>query len=701
MSWLGVILIMAAGPQEGVDLKELSKKCGSDIPWIQDSGPRGQEDRAELFQGALAKAKERNRPVLWYVYRVQKTPFWKPEHLDRYMMTGPFADEEIADLIRRKFVPLKIVAVPDVGKPYEIVAGKFAFLEPGLAFFNGNGELLHKMDRLRSLSPDFLLNTLRLVLEKYPALNAPSEPAQKAEERLRKEPSNVEARLALALEQIKDADYAKAKETLGKALGAAQGEALGRAHYVNAILHRRRFEFDEALRALEQASKLLTQAGSKGDALSERGLVLLKTGKLAEAAKAYESMLESHPRAPRAAEAAYCLGACDYLSAKDAKAVEVWRKLADAHPESPWAWKGASSARKMSDCFLGDGALARGFEDPVCPPAAALAELRSGSEWPRTRAEAPDASRRAAEFLLRRQRSDGSWSDSRYTFGQGPVILSNVWVAITSLCCSALLEWRSESPERIDKALEMGAEYLKAAGDKARGKFETCYADSYRLMYLSRRAGVFPNEKEKLTGEMNELAGKLSALQEQNGFWGHEYPNPFATATAIQGLVLAKAAGATVSEESVKRGLEAIKGSAGPNGWYPYSTEGASEKKDAAGRTVNCELALYLAEKGSTEALARSIDTFLEVLPRWERVRKTGFHADGQLGGFFFFYSFHPATQAARLLGPDQRARILPQFLDRLLQIAEIDGSFGEDPTMGKSFSTAMGLLSLRGCLTD
>jgi len=690
LSSLGAALILAAAPQEEADLKELSRKCGTDIPWIQDSGPRGQEDRAELFQEALAKAKERSRPVLWYVYRVQRTPFWKPEHLDRYMMTGPFADAEIAELVRRKFVPLKIMAVPDVGNAYQIVAGKFAFLEPGLAFFDGDGKLLHKMDRLRSLSPDFLLNTLRLVLEKYPALNAPSEATAKAEEPI-----------ARALEQIKDADYAKAKETLDKALGAAQGEALGRAHYVKAILHRRRFEFDAALGALDQASKLLASADSKGDALTERGLVLVKTGKFAEAVKAFEAVLRDSPKSPRAAEAAYFLGACEYLSTNDTKAADTWRKLAESNPESPWAWKGAASGRKVSDCYLGDGALARGFEDLVCPPAAALAELRSGSEWPRTRAEAPDAGRRAVEFLLRRQRSDGSWSDSRYTFGQGPVILSNVWVAITALSGSALLEWRSIDPARIDAALAKGAEYMKAAGDKARGKFETCYADSYRLLYLSRRAAVVPTEKARLTAEMNELVEKLGALQEREGFWGHEYPNPFATATAIQGLVMAKAAGAKVSDESVKRGLEAIKNSVGPNGWYPYATEGASEKKDAAGRTINCELAIYLAEKGSTEALARSLDTFIEVLPKWERVRKTGFHADGQLGGFFFFYSFHPATQAARLLGADQRARILPQFLDRLLQMAEVDGSFGEDPTMGKSFSTAMGLLSLRGCLTD
>jgi len=78
---------------------------------------------------------------------------------------------------------------------------------------------------------------------------------------------------------------------------------LGRAHYIQGHPHRRQFEFDEALRALDQASKLLTSVESKGDALTERGLVLVKTGKLTEAAKAFESVLENHAKAPRAAEA--------------------------------------------------------------------------------------------------------------------------------------------------------------------------------------------------------------------------------------------------------------------------------------------------------------------------------------------------------------------------------------------------------------
>ncbi|MBI4566513.1 MAG: tetratricopeptide repeat protein [Planctomycetes bacterium] len=696
LSLCGLAVAFTAAAQES-SLQDLSKKCGDDIPWIQDEGPRDRSNRNELLDQALTRAKEQNRLVMWYVYRVDRTPFWKPEHLDRYMLTGPFADGEISELIRRKFVPLRMTATASVGKKYDVVVRKFAFLEPGLVFLTPEGEAVHKMDRLRSLSPDFLLNTLRLVLEKNASFNSPSESTRKAKERA----AEPEGKLDLAREHVMDGDYAEAEKLLEQVLPAAKSDLLGRAHVVRAMLHRRRFEFEAALKSLEAASPHLATPASKGEALSEKGLVLLKLAKFDDAKKAYEQALKEAPQAPRAAESAYQLGVCEYLTANDSKAKEIWARLAETSPDSPWAWKGAASARKVSDCYLGDSALARGFEDPVCPPAAALAELRTGSEWPREAKDVQDVGRRAVEFLLRRQREDGSWSDSRYIFQQGPVILPNVWVSITALSCAALLEWRAVDPKRIDAALEKGMKYMRDAGDLARGKFETCYADSYRLLYLSRRAAAFPKEKEALVKEMNEVVEKLTALQSKQGWWAHEYPNPFATGTALTCLGMARKAGATVTDETLQKGVDALKGCMQRDGTYPYSTRGPSSKKDAAGRMVNCELGRKQAGEGSDENLARAVETFLDVHPRWERVRKTGFHADGQLGGFFFFYSFHPATEAALLLDAEKRGSALKRFLEILLNIAEIDGSFGEDPTMGKSFSTAMGLLALKNCVTD
>lgn len=682
------------------DLKELASKCASDINWIQDKGDNDKQDREPLLEEAVKKAKDKNRLVMWYVYRVDKTPFWKAAHLNRYMLTGPFADDDVVELINRKFVPLKIKAITAVGKKYDIIKKGFAFLEPGFVFINGKEELVHKMDRLRSISSDFILNTLHLVLEKNPACNEPSELTKKAQELVTKESDNIDALLALASEQIKDADYTKANETIDTVLKKGKEEQLGQAYYLKGIVNRREFKFDDALKALDESLKNLKTAELRANAFTEIGLVMMKKGKTKEAIDGFSNSLKESNEAPRAAEAEYHLGACHYISRDDKKAIEIWKGLADSKPKSRWAWKAAAGAYKHDDCFHGESALARCWEDPVCPPPEALKYLLTGSEWPRTAKESKDVAKRAVEFLLRHQRSDGSWSDSRYTFGQGPVILPNVWVAITALCSTSLLEWRDLDPEKIDKALGLAMDYMKENCDKARGKYETCYADSYRLMYFVKRASVFPKEKEKLVEEMDDIVQKLAKSQ-KSGYWAHEYPCSFATGTVLYNLLLAKDAGAKVPDETIAKAVKALEKCKSKDGTFPYMTSGPSSKKDAAGRMIICELALKKADKGSIEAVEKAVNAYVDIFKRWEKVRKTGYHADGQVGSFFFFYSFHPATECAKLLDGEKKTKALGALLEHLVSVPEIDGSFGEDPTMGKSFSTAMALLSLKTCILD
>jgi len=54
------------------------------------------------------------------------------------------------------------------------------------------------------------------------------------------------------------------KGNAGKGPHVCPGRIAWTGAYIKAILHRRQFEFDEALRALDQASKLLTRWNRKG-----------------------------------------------------------------------------------------------------------------------------------------------------------------------------------------------------------------------------------------------------------------------------------------------------------------------------------------------------------------------------------------------------------------------------------------------------
>lgn len=107
------------------------------------------------------------------------------------------------------------------------------------------------------------------------------------------------------------------------------------------------------------------------------------------------------------------------------------------------------------------------------------------------------------------------------------------------------------------------------------------------------------------------------------------------------------------------------------------------------------ELALLSWGQGSQDAVAAALDNFFEHYDRLDRVRKSDYHADGELAGFFYFHSFLPAAEAAAALG-GRGEPAMRRLRGLLAQIPEIDGSFAEDHEIGKSYATAMALLSLR-----
>jgi tetratricopeptide (TPR) repeat protein len=666
--------------EERNPLVKLSKLCGSAIPWTTDGGADARTDRAKILKEALKEAGKRKRLVLWYAYRVPGQHIQNFKLLDRYMRSGPWSDPDVIELVKRKFVPVRMMAARDVGRRRGIEA--LDVMEPALVFLDPGGKVVHLMERLRSLNPDFIVTSLRLVLRENDRYNAPTKSDAEGLDK-------IEAR-------ILDGDYAGAAKALEGAVAKGDEATLGRVYYQLGILERRRFKAESALKALDKAVKHLAEPG---DAWVERALVLLKSGKLAEAKEAYEAVIKDHPDCSRLPEARYRLGVCHYLLNDEPEAEKVWSALADETPGSTWAWKAAAGAAKRDDVFFGDSGLTHSSEDPLWPAPGALAELRSGSEWPQKKEDAPGIARRAVEWLLRHQRSNGSWPDSRYVFGQGPIILPNVWMAVTALCSAALLDWRELDPERIDRALERSTKFILDEANINRGKYETDYADCYRLAYLAKRATAFPDEKEKMIEAMNDIVEKLVKLQKRSGFWWHEYENAFTTGAVLHCLALAEKAGADVPGTNVARGVRALKKCRAPDGSYPYATRGRSSLKNASGRMTVCELGLYLHEEGSLANIERGLKTFFEYHPKLDRVRKSDYHADQELAGFFYFHTVWPATEAVLLFKEKQRKKYGGRLLEILVKIPEIDGSFACDHEVGKSYSTGMALLSLKNLL--
>lgn len=226
-------------PPTAEPVGRLAALCATDIPWIAAT----RVSPAEALAEARRRAAESGRPILWYVFRIPGPHIQRYALLDRYATTGPFADPEVAELLRRKFIPLRLAAVEGVGDPYGLRA--LDAMEPALVFLRPDGTLVHKMDRLRSLTPEFILESMRLVLAKAPECNRSSAKG---------------SGLDLALERILEGDYDGADAAIGR-------DESGRAMLLRGILHRRRFQAEEALRCLAIAKERLGGSEPAAEAL--------------------------------------------------------------------------------------------------------------------------------------------------------------------------------------------------------------------------------------------------------------------------------------------------------------------------------------------------------------------------------------------------------------------------------------------------
>src|SRR5690606_14617994 len=151
-----------------------------------------------------------------------------------------------------------------------------------------------------------------------------------------------------------------------------------------------------------------------------------------------------------------------------------------------------------------------------------------------------EAIARSLRFLVEQQEGDGLYRDSTYDFG-GTDSLPNVHLAITALAGEALFAHRARAPEalraRIDGALARidacrADDRLLAAEDRD----EIAWAHAYRLRTLCRTMRADEPERARGAARAGELVQALAALQQENGAWFHEYPNPFVIATVLLAL---------------------------------------------------------------------------------------------------------------------------------------------------------------------
>jgi len=661
-------LVAAPAAAQDQELRRLTRRCGSQIEWIQDTPPPRNEspkwqadpaDRSKLWQEALDKAKASDRPILLYLYRIDGKQMYRAPCLDNYMMNAVFTDPDVVNIVNSRFVAIRLLSnatLPLAIKPPD--PADRGTLEPALVFAGADGKIAHIVDRIRTFNADWVVSILREILRKLKS------PAPKGDD--------PEALIA-------SGEYERAKAVLSKKADAASKLLL-------ATVLRRLRDGDGALAALKGIDT--------PDAAVERGLILFKQGKLDDAKKELDAAIAAKPG--RLEEARFLRACIQFYSGDSAGAVERLRELAAANAESPWAWRGAAEFTDFKDTTP-DGPLAHYFLDLFWHSDRAYAGLPINTTLPAESKELPQVAARAIRWMLLHQRANGSFDDTRYAFWDSPKILPNVRVAVTALAATALLQWRDADPERIDRAVAAAEKYILDDANLAVGENEESYAHSYRLLYLSQQVKRKSDAAAEHVKAMERIVDRLSKMTTKSGFWAHEYPNPFITAVVVQALGWARDAGIKSAEEVLKRGAASLLKSRGEGGAQPYGAgRPASSPKDCAGRIPMCEGAIAQGAEGRPADVGKALETYWKYYENQEKVRKCDFHTDGELAGFFFLHNMYHATEAIKLLPKRDQPKLLARFRDAIVKLPEFDGSFVDDHEIGKSYGTAMGLLILR-----
>lgn len=674
------------------------------LPWRTDGtefyeNARGvnpkNADRNALIDAACAEAKQQGKLVLWYVHRIQEKSLggrqmYRAPVLDVYTRQVLFNDPDVAELVGAAFVPVRCMIDQKLSDRFGLKP--LAFVEPAVVFLDGDGKVVHFVERIRTFHAQWFADLCGRVLT-----------AAKVE---RKADSVAGLRalgmwreaLALAIQQ-KDKDAAAWLEIAHlQRLLRLPDEALASVQKAHDLLAPPADEPGKPRhRAPRDAEALL------GSAACEAGRIHAAAGRPLDALPQFEAAWRS--ASPRAAEAGYSWALAALQLGDEVGAMRRFTLVAQKHPDSPWGRRAkANTTLGADDRPL--GAAFTGFEAVRYPPEAAYDGLPKDTTWQGDRLQPAAMARAGVEFLLAAQRDDGGFTDARYAYWPNSEITPNVWVAITSIALTALWEHRAAHPdlqERIDRALQRGEAYVLDPKHLNRGANEDCYSDAYRLLYLSRRATSAEGpERDRLVQRMNEIVMAAAARQKSSGFWAHEYENAFATGAVLQEMLAAKSAGATVPIEVVDRAAAALLRARYENGAFVYGGAASGGRptglKDASGRMPVCEGSLLLAGRSDLDKVRFALQNFWDQMAHLEGVRRNDFHSDGELGGFFFFHSVFHASEVARLLPETERPAQWERFRALLQQIPELDGSFLDSHELGRSYGTAMALLVLRNC---
>jgi hypothetical protein len=322
-----------------------------------------------------------------------------------------------------------------------------------------------------------------------------------------------------------------------------------------------------------------------------------------------------------------------------------------------------------------------------------------------------------AALLLRQHADDGSWGGDDVKVQSSHK--SDYPVAISSLAYLALTTVAPGDPG-ADRAREKSLRFVLDTIDDVGNMLDTrdhtpkvhernLWSQGFSLFVLGhilRADAVVGAEPEEIRAKMASMVSALAKTQRKDGGWTYNKGagEGFTTATILFGLFSARDAGVSVPETLVRRSTEFLRRVSNP-GFYvaykgiPRALDTSGEVRDSSGRSVQVELALLQAGRGSREKLGIAVDSFFKHRDRLDRVRdlEEGCHQPPhKIGTFYCFFDYFYVAQALENLAPAARDRYRTVFREHFLALQKADGHWIDSRDhCGESYGTAMGLLIL------
>jgi hypothetical protein len=308
--------------------------------------------------------------------------------------------------------------------------------------------------------------------------------------------------------------------------------------------------------------------------------------------------------------------------------------------------------------------------------------------------------------LLALQGEDGGWAnpavDVRSIGGAGTMF--DLETARTGLVVDALLQLRERLPKRrreLETAAKRGIDLVGRFADAPQPWiWQATYALHLQVVLLR---SDLKDQHAKARERAAKLVKTLVGLQ-QDGGWTYMAPprvHSFNTAPVL--LLFAELAdvGVDAPEESIAAAQKFLASLRNPQDArdYWYAPTMTFEPRASTCRSALCELALLESgDAGAQRRLAPAVDWFFEGEPAARSVTKIyeAFFSPKALHDAYHYYfgNYYTALALAKL-PKEKAAKLAKQQLAILKKQVEIDGSFVDAQAQGKSYSTAMALLTI------